>query len=168
MKIFFDLIVAMDLDSGIGKDGGLPWHLPVDLKHFKQLTTTVDAPSKKNAVVMGRKTWESLPEKFRPLPGRLNAVITRNKDLKINNCHVFTSIQEGIDFAKSTGEQELFIIGGGEIYRQTIDLADTLYITHIDREVLGDTHFPTIDPKKWHLASSNPHEGFSFAVYKRT
>ena len=82
MKIPFSLIVAMDSQNGIGKNGQLPWHLPADLKHFKEITCTVRDPKKQNVVLMGRKTWDSIPEKFRPLPGRINVVLTRHPDLK--------------------------------------------------------------------------------------
>ena len=118
------IIVAAASNNAIGKDNDLLWHLPADMKHFKQLTSG-------HCILTGRKNFESIPEKFRPLPNRTNIIITRNKDLKVDTCHVFTSIQEGIDFAKSTGEQELFIIGGGEIYKQALPFASKIEFTSV-------------------------------------
>jgi dihydrofolate reductase len=142
------IIVAAASNNAIGKDNDLLWHLPADMKHFKQLTSG-------HCILTGRKNFESIPEKFRPLPNRTNIIITRNKDLKVDTCHVFTSIQEGIDFAKSTGEQELFIIGGGEIYRESIEqnLIRKIYLTRVHQTFAADTFFPELEEKDWEVVS---------------
>jgi dihydrofolate reductase len=146
MKV--SIIVAVASNNAIGKNNDLLWHLPADMKHFKQLTSG-------HCVLMGRKNFESIPEKFRPLPNRTNIIITRNKDLKIDNCHVFTSIQQGIDFAKSVGEQELFIIGGGEIYRECVEqnLVRKIYLTRVHQNFEADTFFPELEEKDWDVVS---------------
>ena len=170
MKIFFDIVVAMDLNSGIGKGGGLPWHLPADLKHFKQLTTTVREPSKKNAVIMGRKTWESLPEKFRPLPDRINAVISRNKDLVLPNdvlrgnsleniLNQFSTETFGGDsFGISSIEVEnIFVIGGAQIFAEALGHPGCrkIYATQILKKFECATFFPPLDPA-WERISQSP------------
>jgi len=146
MKV--SLIVAVAKNNAIGKNNDLLWHLPADMKHFKQLTSG-------HCVLMGRKNFESIPEKFRPLPNRTNIIITRNKDLQIENCKVFNSIKEGIEFAKSTGEQELFIIGGGEIYRESLEqnLIRKIYLTRVHQSFEADTFFPELDENKWKVLS---------------
>ncbi len=142
------LIVAAASNNAIGKNNDLLWHLPADMKHFKQLTSG-------HCILTGRKNFESIPEKFRPLPNRTNIIITRNKDLKIDQCHVFTAIQEGIEFAKSTGEQELFVIGGGEIYRECVEqnLVRKIYLTRVHQNFEADTFFPELEENDWSLLS---------------
>lgn len=149
MKIFFDLVVAMDLNSGIGKEGGLPWHLPADLKHFKQLTTTTRSPSQKNAVIMGRKTWDSIPEKFRPLPNRINAVISRNKDLILPSGVLRGDSLESVlnQLSTMTNEVEsIFVIGGAQIFDQAIRHPGCrkIYVTQIFKKFDCDTFFPPL------------------------
>lgn len=146
MKV--SIIVAVASNNAIGKDNDLLWHLPADMKHFKQLTSG-------HCILTGRKNFESIPEKFRPLPNRTNIIITRNKDLKIDQCHVFTSIKEGIEFAKSNGEQELFVIGGGEIYRECIEqnLVRKIYLTRVHQNFEADTFFPELEEKNWNVLS---------------
>lgn len=129
------IIVAIARNYTIGSANSMPWHLPEDFRHFKQVTMG-------KAVIMGRKTYESIG---RPLPGRRNIVITRNADLRIEGCEMATSLNEAIALCDPT--EENFIIGGGEIYRQAMPIADKLYITHIDAEFEGDTRFPTIGPE---------------------
>lgn len=114
----------------IGKDNEMPWHLPADLQHFRK--TTLDKP-----IIMGRKTYESIG---RPLPKRHNIIISRNADYKVEGCDVVTSLDEALQRAGAV--DEVFIIGGGFLYAQTIDHADKLYLTFIDLDVDGDTHFP--------------------------
>jgi len=140
--MIISLIAAVAKNAVIGVKGDLPWDLPRDLKFFS--TTT-----RGHYVIMGRKNYDSIPDKYRPLPNRPNIVITRNAEFFDSNIDIFTSINDAIDFAKDQGEEELFIIGGGEIYSQTIEIANKLYITHVDAEFEGDTHFPSFDPKKW-------------------
>lgn len=114
----------------IGKDNKMPWHLPADLKHFKAVTMS-------KPIIMGRKTYESIG---RPLPGRMNIVISRNPDYQLQDCETATSLQTAIDLV--AGVDEIMIIGGGSLYSQALPLADKLYLTFIDLEVDGDTFFP--------------------------
>lgn len=133
-KPILSIIVAMANNKVIGKDNDMPWgRLPVDLKHFKD--TTNGSP-----IIMGRKTYESIG---RPLPNRLNILVSRNKDLKIDGVNVVQSIEEGLDIAENF--KEVFIIGGGELYKQSINLANKFYFTFIDFETDGDTFFPDFE-----------------------
>lgn len=138
------LIVAMDLDRGIGKNNDLMWHLPADMKFFKETTLN-------QIVVMGRKNYESIPERFRPLPQRENVVLTRQKELKAPNCLIFNSIEESLAFYKNESERTLFIIGGGQIYKEALELncINEMLITHVNHSFDADTFFPEIDSKKW-------------------
>jgi len=127
------IIVAMAKNRVIGKENDMPWHLPADLQHFRQ--KTLDKP-----VIMGRKTYESIG---RPLPKRHNIIISRNSDYKVESCDVVGSLDEAISVAGDV--DELFIIGGGFLYEQTVDQADKFYLTFIDLAVDGDTFFPEYD-----------------------
>ena len=140
MKI--SLIAAVAANGVIGVDGDLPWYLPADLKFFARTT-------RGHHVLMGRKNFDSIPEKFRPLPDRPNLIVTRKKNLDIPGVAVFNSIPAAIEHARAAGEDELFVIGGGEIYKQCMEMADKLYITHVDATPDGDTFFPEIDKGKW-------------------
>ena len=152
------LIAAIAQNNCIGKDNQLPWNIPEDMKHFKDLT-------KGHVVLMGRNTWESIPKKFRPLPNRTNIVITRNKEYKVpEGVEVYSSIEEVLEKHKG---KLVFSIGGASIYKQTIDLADTLYITHVHKDVDGDTFFPNIDKSIWKEVEREDREDFSFVVYKK-
>ncbi len=152
------LIAAVAQNNCIGKNGQLPWHMPEDLAHFKLLTTS-------KVVLMGRKTWESLPEKFRPLPNRLNIVITRQTDFVVpTGVEKYSSIAAAL--AAHTDEN-VMVIGGAEMYRATIDLADTLYITHIHENVDGDAFFPTIDDSIWKKTEVESHAKFDLVTYKK-
>jgi len=144
MKI--SIIVAMAANGVIGRDNQLPWHLPADLKHFKQ--TTMGKP-----ILMGRKTWESIG---RPLPGRTNIVITRDSTYSAAGCEVVNSIDAAITAA---GEQdEVMVIGGAELYRQVLPDTDTIYLTRIHKAFDGDTHFPDIRNTEWHQVERVDHE----------
>jgi len=138
------IIVAMDEQRGIGKDNNLLWHLPEDMKFFKE--TTMD-----NIVVMGRKNFESIPEKYRPLPRRENVVLTKNKEYKAEGCLVFHSIQEVLKHYENEEDRTLFIIGGGEIYKQALkmDIVDEMYITKVEKTYDADTFFPEINLRDW-------------------
>ncbi len=136
------LIAAIARNGVIGKGNALPWHLPEDLKHFKQLTTG-------QAVIMGRKTWESLPPKFRPLPNRLNIVITRNADYLAPGATVVPSLPAAIAAAGLADNDEVFVIGGAETYAQALAIADRLQFTEIDADFEGDAHFPDWDRSQW-------------------
>ena len=133
------LIVAMDECSGIGKNNRLPWHLPSDLMRFKRITMG-------HHLVMGRKTYETIG---RALPGRVMVIITHQKGYSPNGCTVVGSIQAAIKLADDHHENELFIIGGGSIFTQTIDLADKIYVTIVHSDVGADVFFPKIDPDQW-------------------
>lgn len=136
--MILSIIVAMDRHRAIGRDNQLLWHLPQDLKRFKTLTT-------EHAIVMGRKTWESLPNGA--LPNRRNVVISRSLQ-KLVGAEVYASVDEALETLKE--ESEVFVIGGGEIYRQTIERADRLYLTEVYGEFAGaDTFFPEIKADEW-------------------
>lgn len=163
------LIAAVAKNRVIGKDGGLPWKLSSDLKHFK--ATTQFKP-----VIMGSKTWESLPKK--PLPGRLNIVLTRNLRFEAEGAIVcenwFEAYELARDHAVDEGLDEIFVIGGAMLYAQTLPLADRLYLTEIDFEVDGDTFFPEIDHSHFTVTSTIPHKAgpnddhdFTLCVYER-
>ena len=139
------LVVAASSNNVIGRDGGLPWHLPDDLRQFKRLTTG-------KAVIMGRSTYESIG---RPLPDRRNIVMTRNADYVADGCDVVSSVSEAIDALE--GAEEAMIIGGAQVYRDFLPLADRIYLTRVQAEVEGDTYFPEIDEATWRLVSSEHH-----------
>ena len=130
------LIAALGHDRVIGKDNGLLWHLPGDMKHFKELTAG-------HPVIMGRKTWESLPEKFRPLPGRANVVVTRSGWYEAPGATTAFSFPEALSYAKEAeGSDEIFVIGGGEMYRAALPFAARLYLTLVDDPTPGTVTFP--------------------------
>lgn len=156
-------IWAMDENRVIGKDNQLPWRLPEDLKFFKRVTMG-------HPVAMGRKTFESIG---RPLPGRENIVITRNPDFECEGCTIFHSIVEFAEYAKKL-EDEVFVIGGAEIFQSLLDYVDRFYITRIHHQFEGDTFFPEIDLNNWILKSceqgvrneQNPYN-YEFCIYNR-
>ncbi|WP_318508653.1 dihydrofolate reductase [Bacillus sp. T3] len=158
------LIWAMDVNRVIGKDNQLPWHLPEDLKFFKR--TTMGHP-----IAMGRKTHESIG---RPLPGRENIIVTRNKDYSSEGCTVLHSVEELIEFSRGLKEQEIFVIGGAEIFKEVFPVADRLYITKIDYSFDGDTYFPEIAMDEWNEIfhepglkdEKNPYD-YEFFTYER-
>ncbi len=157
MKI--TLIAAVAKNGVIGKENDLPWYLPEDLRHFKALTTG-------KTVLMGRKTLESiLRRNGKPLPNRKSVVVTRDQNFQApEDVVVFHSLEEAL---KNLKDEDVFIIGGGEVFRQTITLADALEITRVDREIAGDVFFPKIDEAKWRKIKEVTHQGFSFATYER-
>ncbi len=132
-------IVAVARNRVIGKDNQIPWHLPADLKYFKRTTLN-------HHVIMGRKCFESIGQ---PLPKRTNIVVTRNPYFLASNCLVAHSIEEALEIAHDNGEEEVFILGGGEIYAQSMPYWDRLYITEIDLETEGDVFFPEWDESEW-------------------
>lgn len=138
------LIVAMDRKRLIGRDGDLPWRLPNDLRHFKRLTVG-------KTVLMGRRTWVSLG---RPLPERENWVLTRDRSFAAPGCRVFHALGDAL---AAHGGGELMVIGGAELYRQTLPQADRIYLTEVDAELSGDTYFPELDPGQWRELSAEPH-----------
>ncbi len=142
------LIVAASENNAIGKDNQLLWHLPNDLKFFKN--TTWGMP-----VIMGRKTFESVSK---VLPGRFNVVITTQTDWNFEGVIVASSLQDALDKAASTNCKEAFIIGGGEIYKQSMEMANTIFLTRVHTTIDGDTFFPEIDETKWELVSNEDFE----------
>tara|TARA_A200000113_G_scaffold167069_1_gene151712 strand:+ start:903 stop:1403 length:501 start_codon:yes stop_codon:yes gene_type:complete len=144
------MIAAMAKNRIIGADNDMPWHLPADLKHFKAVTLG-------KAVIMGRKTYESIGK---ALPGRPNIVITSNKDYSLSDATVVDSPESAFEVAKalSNDVEEIMVIGGGTIYQAFLDKADTLYLTHIDLEVAGDTQFPDYEASaNWSEVSKERH-----------
>lgn len=144
------IYVAIAEGGVIGSGGGMPWRLSTDLKRFK--AATMGKP-----VVMGRKTWDSFPK--RPLPGRTNIVITRNPKFAAEGAEVVGSLADAMTLARvrarcAPGVDEICILGGGEIYRQAMPIADTLHVTHVLAKVEGDTLFPPIDANSWEVVSS--------------
>jgi dihydrofolate reductase len=162
MKV--SLIVAVGENREIGKDNDLLWHLPKDMRFFTQST-------KGHHVIMGRKNWDSIPLKYRPLSNRENVVVSRKKGLKIEGAHVVESIEEGIELARKNGESEAFIIGGGQIYRNALenDLIDTMYLTKVHASFDADTFFPKVEMNQWEEISNDHFEAdeknnFSFSI----
>ncbi len=135
MKI--SLIVAFDENQLIGNNNQLPWHLPADLKHFKTITMG-------HHMIMGRKTFDSIGK---PLPGRVSVIVTRQKDLNIDGCVVVNTMDEALEKCKS--QEEVFIIGGAQIFKCTLPTATDLYVTQIHHQFEGDTWFPEISEKEW-------------------
>jgi len=157
------LIAAVAKNGVIGRDNALPWHLPEDMKHFKALTTG-------HAVLMGRKTWESLPPKFRPLPNRQNYVLTRDTSYVAAGATVLHSLDEAMKVG--AGGTALFIIGGAELYRHALPLAQRLELTEIDATFAGDAHFPTFDRAQWREVKRESGSGaddlrYAFVTYER-
>jgi len=157
------IIVAVSEDWGIGKDNELLWHIPEDLKRFKKLTFG-------HTVIMGKKTWESLPR--RPLPGRKNIILTDNpKDCFDCSINAF-SIPDAL--SKCEKDEEIFIIGGGSVYRQFFPIAERLYITHVHKNAEADVFFPEIDLNVWEVieseesnASESVNVSYSYLIYER-
>lgn len=139
-----NLIVAASSNNVIGVNNTLPWHLPNDLKRFKLLT-------KNSIVIMGRKTWESLPEKNRPLPNRLNYILTNDKNYIANGGIVFNSIEDVIVKLKES-KTNAFVIGGGEIYKQFIPYTNKIYLTRVYKKIVGDAYLTGVDIKEWKLS----------------
>lgn len=137
--MIISIIVAMDEERGIGVNNRLPWHLSADLKRFKALTMG-------HHILMGRKTYESIG---RALPGRVMMVITRQQDYRPEGCLVVHSLQQGLALANSKGESEFFIIGGGEIFAQSLDYADRIYLTLVHTVAWCDVFFPEINKNTW-------------------
>jgi dihydrofolate reductase len=156
------ILVAMAKNRTIGVNNTLPWRCPEDLKHFKTLTMG-------HHMIMGRKTFDSIGK---PLPGRTTVVVTRNNDLSISGCVIAHSLKEAIVACGS--DKEVFIVGGAELYRQALPLVDTLYITEIQQDVEGDTHFPAFDKSVWREIAREVHSQetpqpleYHFVTYRR-
>lgn len=162
MSARLTLIAAVAKNGVIGDGNALPWHLPEDLRHFKALTTG-------HAVIMGRKTWDSLPKRFRPLPDRLNIVMTRDPSYAAEGATVVHSMVEALAAA---ADHNAFVIGGAELYAHALPLADRLELTELAREFPGDAFFPEVDPADWlETARTTQHAAagfdFDFVSYAR-
>jgi dihydrofolate reductase len=164
MGLTISLVVAASNNNAIGKDGKLLWNLPNDMKFFKNVTWGMP-------VVMGRKTFEALGK---PLAGRKNIVITKQSSWKAEGTVVVKSLDDALFVAKQTDAKEIMVIGGGEIYKAFFSTANRIYITRVDAELEGDTYFPVISPKDWHLVRQKDHEAdeknaynYSFHVWER-
>lgn len=151
------IIAAVARNRVIGKDNRLLWNIPEDMAHFKALTAG-------HTVVMGRKTWESLPPRFRPLPGRRNIVISRQTDYPAPGAELADSLENALKLASTA--TVVFIIGGEQIYRQAIAVADRLEITEVDLEPEGDTWFPEIAAVDWEKTGETEGAGFAFVTYR--
>ncbi|HEU5289690.1 MAG TPA: dihydrofolate reductase [Cyclobacteriaceae bacterium] len=165
--MIISLIAALSQNRVIGKNNDLPWHLPDDMKYFMQTT-------KGHCVIMGRKNYDSIPEKFRPLPNRTNIVVTRQKNFNAPDCIVTNSIEDALAIARKNNETETFIIGGSEIYNQGFAMANRLYLTEIHATIEGDTYFPAFDKSQWkevsrkhHLSDERHKFPFDFVVFER-
>jgi len=159
------LIAAIGKNNELGKDNSLVWNMPTDLKYFR-------AKTKGHTVIMGRKTFEAIG---RPMPERRNIIITRDKTYKKDGIEVVHSLQEALRLAQGDNEDEIFVIGGEEIFKQAMDIADRLYITHIDAtDKEADTFFPEIIPILWNEVSHEEHKkddknpyDYTFSVYEK-
>ncbi|MCD4761019.1 dihydrofolate reductase [bacterium] len=154
-NMIISLISAIAKDRGIGYKNKLLVHLPPDLKHFKEIT-------KGHMVIMGQTTYESMGK---PLPNRHNVILTLDKDFKADGCTILYSIEEAVEFAKNSGDNEAFFIGGASIYKQSIKFADKLYLTLIDKKFEADTFFPEYDQFK-NLVSESEEQEYNGLKFK--
>ena len=153
-----NIIAAMTEERVIGKDNKLPWHLPEDLANFKRLTEG-------NTVIMGRKTYESIPKRFRPLINRNNLVISKTLPLE-TGIDVCPSLEEALDLAHNYSK-EIFIAGGASIYQQVLPLTDRMYISQIKKNYLGDSYFPEFDQQKWKVTAEQDFTEFKLIIYEK-
>lgn len=158
------VIAAVGRNGAIGKDGQMPWELKADLAHFRR--STMGCP-----VVMGRRTWDSLPPRFKPLPGRRNLVVTRNRDWRAEGAEAAASLDDAL--ARLADAPRVFVIGGGELYAQALPRADLLVLTEIDADFPADTYFPAWDRAAFEAVAREPHAAeaggwpFAFVTYRR-
>jgi dihydrofolate reductase len=157
------IIVAVSDDYGIGKDNDLLWHIPEDMRRFRKLTMG-------KTIIMGKRTWESLPKK--PLPGRNNIVITDIPGECIDCSVTAYSIEDAL--SKCRSEEEVFVIGGGSVYRQFMPIADRLYITHVHKKAPADIYFPKIDKRRWRIIEKEEYISeddkkipYSYVIYEK-
>lgn len=162
------IIAAVAENGVIGRNGKLPWHLSDDLRRFKRLTMG-------HTILMGRRTWESIG---RPLPGRRTIVVSRQPQYRVgadaDNIEIATSLDDALRIAAAAGDDEVFIVGGAELYRESLTRVDRLYLTRVHAAVEGDAYFPVVDWGKWRLVESGVHDAndrndypYSFEVYER-
>lgn len=153
------LIAAVARNGAIGKDNELLWREPEDQKHLRRVTMGW-------SVIMGRKTWDSLPARFRPLPGRRNVVVTRDAAWRADGAEAVASIDAAL--ALLAGTDKAFVLGGAEIYALAMPLADELVLTEIDTDLDGDIFFPNWDRTAFTCVAREPRDGYSFVTYKKT
>ena len=165
--MIISMIAALARNRVIGKNNDLPWKLPDDMKFFMETT-------KGHHTIMGRKNYDSIPHKFKPLPNRTNIVVTRQKNFDAPGCIVVDSVEKGLEIARENKEPEVFIIGGAEIYKLGLPYANRLYLTEINAEIEGDTRFPTFDKGQWRETSRQHHAtderhtyAFDFVIYEK-
>jgi dihydrofolate reductase len=162
--VIISLLVAMDLRRGIGKGGKVPWHLSADLQLFRRLTLS-------HHILMGRKTYESIG---RALPGRIILVLSRAKDWSAPGVVMFDRLPAAFKYAEEQGEKEIFVIGGGEVFEQTLDIAQRIYLTQVETDANSKVFFPQIDPEEWrtvevgrHSADNKNEHAFIFFILDR-
>lgn len=164
--MIISLIAAMSQNRVIGRDNDLPWKLPDDMKFFQRTT-------RGHVVIMGRKNYDSLPASYKPLPNRTNVILTRQAGFKAEDCVVFDNLEGALNFSKNKGEQEVFVIGGGQIYDQAIEKSDRIYLTEIEAEIDGDTFFPELGAdwkevsREHHSADERHQYAFDFVTYEK-
>lgn len=167
MKI--KLIVAASENNVIGIKNDLPWHLPDDMKYFKEKTIN-------SVVIMGKNNYLSIPKKFRPLKDRVNIVLTKNAQFTAHNCIIANSLEKAIEVAKLEKKEDVFIIGGGKVYQYALEkeLIDLIYLTRIHANIEGDTFFPKIHLQEWREIKSKFHEkdekhkfSFTFSIFEK-
>ncbi len=153
------IIVATDNNNAIGKENKLPWHLPADLKYFKGLTTN-------HCIIMGRKTYDSIGK---PLPNRVNIVLSQDANYKNDQVVVRNSLEGALDYCKRWKQQEVFIIGGAQVYEQSLTIADNIYITKVNTTVEGaDAFFPKMPEGKWDMCKAERHDKDEKNAYEYT
>ena len=155
------IVVAHSSNRVIGNEGALPWRLPSDMRRFRELTSG-------HTVLMGRRTYESLPDAFRPLPGRRNLVLSGDPGYRAEGAEVFASLDEAL----AACEGDCFVIGGEVTYRDALPLCERVYATEIDAELEGDAYFPAVDPAEWQLVEDGERRvendlGYAFRTYER-
>jgi len=165
--MMISMIAALSRNRVIGKNNDLPWKLPDDMKFFM-------AKTKGHHTIMGRKNYDSIPSKFKPLPHRTNIVVTRQQNFIAPGCIVVDSLEKGLALAKANQEPETFIIGGAEIYKLGLHHANRLYLTEIDAIIEGDTYFPEFNKDRWTETFREHHDkderhaySFDFVIYER-
>jgi dihydrofolate reductase len=143
-----NLIVAVSENNVIGMKNNLPWTLPNDMRYFKEKTLG-------HCVIMGKKNYLSIPQKFRPLPNRENIILTTKKNFNAPKCKVFNTLEKALEYTKSRNEKEIFVIGGGEVYKYALEknLIDTIFLTRVHAKIQGDTFFPKLNKQQWNVMS---------------
>jgi dihydrofolate reductase len=165
--MIISMIAAVAENNVIGRNNDLPWHLPDDMKYFMQTT-------KSHFIVMGRKNYQSIPEKFRPLPNRTNIVVTSQKNFDAPGCRVVGSLEAAITLCKESKQEEIFLIGGSRIYQEGLSVANKLYLTEVKAVIDGDVFFPKLNKSEWietsrvsHTKDDRHQYEFDFVVLER-